>query len=596
MAKRRGSRDFHRSLTYLFGFAFLLVSGVIGYKIYQSGSVLGTTNISLDNALSWEFNSTNKNDTEGWKGSRLSALQTIGGSLRAVTANDKEPGELRKSITNKPLYGMKYFSVRLSVSPDNEVSVYSTKKEILSDDKTVVVGDPSTAFGQVTPRQSTTDQSGFSTLPCRLLGAFPGPWCPSQKPTPTPTPCVIKLPPPCPNSQTKPCPLEAQRFPVTCVSPPSLVYSFPVEYTVAGPGRATSGKRSLAIQGTADGQMREYTVQLPETDAITIKDLQILFAGVPKKTKIDIDWIRIKGTGQITPSPTPSLGNKISWRTETVTLEADDFYIVANGKKYLGKIDPNTPPMVVRSDPGNANYTTLETWWMEGGVEMRLFLYFRADTANWWAYEIRTYDGVKYSPPISYSDWIYYYGPYFKSPLGTSLLVNGETNLTSAPSNKYEGKIYFKNLRLSVNFRKLYPSIFPTPTECKIGLNNFSVDTPCGGENYRYMTFSCYDGYGRKEGGPTSCKSYAVWKSNAYDSCAGRSSCPSPTTKSCPTPPVCKGQLIVGDPKDTSQCPVYQCSGGGVVCTQEAKLCPNGVYVSRTGPNCKFAPCPVFTQ
>lgn len=30
----------------------------------------------------------------------------------------------------------------------------------------------------------------------------------------------------------------------------------------------------------------------------------------------------------------------------------------------------------------------------------------------------------------------------------------------------------------------------------------------------------------------------------------------------------------------------------GVVCTQEAKQCPNGSYVSRTGPNCEFAACP----
>lgn len=27
-------------------------------------------------------------------------------------------------------------------------------------------------------------------------------------------------------------------------------------------------------------------------------------------------------------------------------------------------------------------------------------------------------------------------------------------------------------------------------------------------------------------------------------------------------------------------------------CTQEAKLCPDGSYVSRTGPNCEFAACP----
>jgi len=28
------------------------------------------------------------------------------------------------------------------------------------------------------------------------------------------------------------------------------------------------------------------------------------------------------------------------------------------------------------------------------------------------------------------------------------------------------------------------------------------------------------------------------------------------------------------------------------VCTMEVKLCPDGSYVGRTGPNCEFAPCP----
>ncbi len=31
---------------------------------------------------------------------------------------------------------------------------------------------------------------------------------------------------------------------------------------------------------------------------------------------------------------------------------------------------------------------------------------------------------------------------------------------------------------------------------------------------------------------------------------------------------------------------------GGVMCTMDAKLCPDGSYVGRTGPKCEFAPCP----
>jgi hypothetical protein len=33
-------------------------------------------------------------------------------------------------------------------------------------------------------------------------------------------------------------------------------------------------------------------------------------------------------------------------------------------------------------------------------------------------------------------------------------------------------------------------------------------------------------------------------------------------------------------------------SPSGVACTQEAKQCPDGSYVGRTGPNCEFAACP----
>lgn len=33
-----------------------------------------------------------------------------------------------------------------------------------------------------------------------------------------------------------------------------------------------------------------------------------------------------------------------------------------------------------------------------------------------------------------------------------------------------------------------------------------------------------------------------------------------------------------------------------VACTQEAKLCPDGSYVGRTGPNCEFTACPTINS
>ena len=32
----------------------------------------------------------------------------------------------------------------------------------------------------------------------------------------------------------------------------------------------------------------------------------------------------------------------------------------------------------------------------------------------------------------------------------------------------------------------------------------------------------------------------------------------------------------------------------GVACTMEAKMCPDGSNVGRSGPNCEFAACPGF--
>lgn len=32
-----------------------------------------------------------------------------------------------------------------------------------------------------------------------------------------------------------------------------------------------------------------------------------------------------------------------------------------------------------------------------------------------------------------------------------------------------------------------------------------------------------------------------------------------------------------------------------VACTMDAKQCPDGSFVGRTGPNCEFAPCPIVT-
>ncbi|HSB85057.1 MAG TPA: hypothetical protein VLD86_02050, partial [Ilumatobacteraceae bacterium] len=66
-------------------------------------------------------------------------------------------------------------------------------------------------------------------------------------------------------------------------------------------------------------------------------------------------------------------------------------------------------------DPGTWNeYTTLELEWDGGGVPMRILMYFASDGTDWWATELRTYDGS--ADP----KWIEMPGEFFRSPLGTA--------------------------------------------------------------------------------------------------------------------------------------------------------------------------------
>jgi hypothetical protein len=72
----------------------------------------------------------------------------------------------------------------------------------------------------------------------------------------------------------------------------------------------------------------------------------------------------------------------------------------------------------VDSDPGSADYTTLELSWIEGGAERRLYMYFASDGSSWWPDQIRTSDAA--------GEWID--SPegerWFISPLGAAWTGN----------------------------------------------------------------------------------------------------------------------------------------------------------------------------
>ena len=155
-------------------------------------------------------------------------------------------------------------------------------------------------------------------------------------------------------------------------------------------------------------------------------------------------------TPTLTPTPTP-ITHPISWQTNAVSLQADDFYIMADGQKYFGNVDD----VQLQSNPGD-NATTLEAKWQEHDSEMSIHIFFKKDSEKWWADAIVTANGQ--TP----SGWFYYFGLFFKSPLETTF--TGDVDLKSTALGGSNGEIHFGNLRLQAFLNLTTPTFIPTPT------------------------------------------------------------------------------------------------------------------------------------
>lgn len=213
----------------------------------------------------------------------------------------------------------------------------------------------------------------------------------------------------------------------------------------------------------------------------TDSKIALLVKSFDQNPSVSANFDNFNLTGAIVdPSLPPEPANKVSWKTDYVSLEADDFYIEANNQKFLGKPDPGST-MAIHSNPNTTdpNYTTLELIWTEKGVEMRLFMYFNADGANWWSPEIRTYDGAPHG------DWVYYVGgktpevplKMFDRPLGRAYIgdfdlrqpVMGLVCTTEfCPSSP---RVHFGNLKLQAFLNPI--AVTPTPPS---GAGRYIID------------------------------------------------------------------------------------------------------------------------
>jgi hypothetical protein len=136
----------------------------------------------------------------------------------------------------------------------------------------------------------------------------------------------------------------------------------------------------------------------------------------------------------------------VHFETHQVKLDADDFFVEANGKRFTAK----DTRVYVSTNPG-ASDQTLELEWQEHGLPMRLYIYFAADATHWRVTEMRTYDG---KPD---EEWIYYNGDRFRTPLGSAFQGNVDLFASAVEGDgkpsPHVGRLVFTNLRLEA-FRR----------------------------------------------------------------------------------------------------------------------------------------------
>jgi hypothetical protein len=143
----------------------------------------------------------------------------------------------------------------------------------------------------------------------------------------------------------------------------------------------------------------------PVTGLVLLTAAIVLVVGGLAMINLRHDTIRLGGA----PKP------KFSFVTPQVSLTANEFSIDVGGKTFTSAgVDVS-----LNSDPGDANYQTLELTWSEHDIEMRLNLTFKSDGNEWWSDQIQTYNGKGNGEG---AEWVTFTGNFFRSPLGSSFV------------------------------------------------------------------------------------------------------------------------------------------------------------------------------
>ncbi|MCU1359486.1 MAG: hypothetical protein JWN99_775 [Ilumatobacteraceae bacterium] len=171
---------------------------------------------------------------------------------------------------------------------------------------------------------------------------------------------------------------------------------------------------AMRVPDSQPGQQMARIIDLPDPRRRTRLPMVAAAAVLVLASGLALAQRRDGPSGAVDPAAEGVL--PLHLETPTVVLDAASVQVVANG----GTFTP-TSDLRVHGDPGILGQsTTLELTWHDGDIQQRVNLYFTSDGVDWWANEIRTYNGQAdaqwVEPPAV--------GQFFKSPIGTPFVGN----------------------------------------------------------------------------------------------------------------------------------------------------------------------------
>lgn len=190
------------------------------------------------------------------------------------------------------------------------------------------------------------------------------------------------------------------------------------------------------------------------TQKVALLSFMALLFSVPSAFYLSQKNTDIRSQATVNTILGTTTGNKITWKTTNVSLEADSFVLNINGKQYYGIPDLGSSAIQVQTNEANSQYNTFIARWKEKGDYLNFGIYFKINSGNWYIDSIHAYYSNQSIP-----DWLYFYE---KAIPPTSIGYPYSKLQIDIPSTqagaKFPGSLHFENLKLQPFLSTIFSS------------------------------------------------------------------------------------------------------------------------------------------